>query len=164
MMTRAHPLPAAIEHTAPGALTPQTTADAIARLEHEHRLARTPQLARSHEAGEARADDDGVHHQSLPVFPCETRGIAAADPREPTWATSCPTPEGQSRAEGGKMARAMTVKTADPSPSSLPTALRPLPQGDGAEEALARRAAAGDTGAFDALVTLFGGRVFAVAF
>jgi RNA polymerase sigma-70 factor, ECF subfamily len=63
------------------------------------------------------------------------------------------------------MARAMTVKTADPSPSSsLPTALRPLPQGDGAEEALARRAAAGDTGAFDALVTLFGGRVFAVAF
>lgn len=61
------------------------------------------------------------------------------------------------------MARLMTVKTASPA-SDLPTALRPLPAGDGAEEALAVRAAQGDTGAFDALVTLFGGRVFAVAF
>jgi RNA polymerase sigma-70 factor (ECF subfamily) len=40
----------------------------------------------------------------------------------------------------------------------------PLPQGDGAEEALAQRAQSGDAGAFDALVTLLGGRVFAVAF
>lgn len=61
------------------------------------------------------------------------------------------------------MARLMTVKTA--APLSAPRApLRPLPAGDGAEEALAVRAAQGDTGAFDALVTLFGGRVFAVAF
>jgi RNA polymerase sigma-70 factor (ECF subfamily) len=36
--------------------------------------------------------------------------------------------------------------------------------GDGAEEALAMRAADGDAGAFDALVTVFQGRVFAVAF
>lgn len=35
--------------------------------------------------------------------------------------------------------------------------------GDGVEEALAARAAAGDAGAFDALVTLFGSRVFSVA-
>lgn len=34
---------------------------------------------------------------------------------------------------------------------------------EGVEEALARRAAAGDVGAFDALVTLFGSRVFSVA-
>ena len=34
---------------------------------------------------------------------------------------------------------------------------------DGVEEALAARAAAGDMGAFDALVTLLGGRVFSVA-
>src|SRR5262245_7867004 len=34
---------------------------------------------------------------------------------------------------------------------------------DGVEEALAARAAAGDAGAFAALVTLFGGRVFSVA-
>ena len=34
---------------------------------------------------------------------------------------------------------------------------------DGVEEGLAARAAAGDAGAFDALVTLFGGRVFSVA-
>lgn len=45
-----------------------------------------------------------------------------------------------------------------------PAPLRPLPQGDGAEEALAQRAASGDTGAFDALVTLFTSRVFAVAY
>ncbi|MBI1945787.1 MAG: sigma-70 family RNA polymerase sigma factor [Deltaproteobacteria bacterium] len=61
------------------------------------------------------------------------------------------------------MARLMTVKSATPA-AALPTALRPLPTGEGAEEALALRAAQGDTGAFDALVTLFGGRVFAVAF
>lgn len=36
-------------------------------------------------------------------------------------------------------------------------------QTPGVEEALAARAAAGDAGAFDALVTLFGGRVFSVA-
>lgn len=35
--------------------------------------------------------------------------------------------------------------------------------GDGVEEALAARAAAGDAGAFDALVTLFGSRVMSVA-
>lgn len=45
--------------------------------------------------------------------------------------------------------------------------LSPLPPartGDGADEALARRAAAGDAGAFDALVVLYTDRVFAVAF
>jgi RNA polymerase sigma-70 factor (ECF subfamily) len=59
------------------------------------------------------------------------------------------------------MARAMTAESVarPPAPS-----LTPLPTGDGAEEALAARAAAGDTGAFDALVTIFTGRVFAVAF
>ena len=61
------------------------------------------------------------------------------------------------------MARLMTVKTASPL-REPPLALRPLPTGEGVEEALALRAAQGDTGAFDALVTLFGGRVFAVAF
>lgn len=58
----------------------------------------------------------------------------------------------------------MTVKTAAPAPVRAVSALRPLPQGDGAEEALAQRAAQGDAGAFDALVTLFSNRVFAVAF
>ncbi len=63
------------------------------------------------------------------------------------------------------MARAMTAKTTDEArPRPAATSLRPLPQGDGAEEALAERAAQGDTGAFDALVTLFSGRVFAVAY
>jgi RNA polymerase sigma-70 factor, ECF subfamily len=64
------------------------------------------------------------------------------------------------------MAPAMTVKTAEPAPlrAAPPRPLRPLPEGDGAEEALAERAAQGDGGAFDALVTLFSGRVFAVAF
>ena len=64
------------------------------------------------------------------------------------------------------MARAMTAKPDAPQtvPPLAPRPLRPLPQGDGAEEALAERAAQGDTGAFDALVTLFSGRVFAVAF
>ena len=64
------------------------------------------------------------------------------------------------------MARAMTAKVEDPAPraSASPSVMRPLPQGDGAEEALALRAAQGDTGAFDALVTLFSNRVFAVAF
>lgn len=58
----------------------------------------------------------------------------------------------------------MTAKTLQPEPPK-PAPLRPLlPQGDGAEEALAGRAASGDTGAFDALVTLFQSRVFAVAY
>ena len=56
------------------------------------------------------------------------------------------------------MMHAVTAKTLEPTP------LRPLvPQADGAEEALAKRAAAGDASAFDALVTLFTSRVFAVA-
>jgi RNA polymerase sigma-70 factor (ECF subfamily) len=55
----------------------------------------------------------------------------------------------------------MTLKAAP----TVPAPLRPpLPQGDGAEEALAARALSGDTGAFDALVTLFTSRVFAVAY
>jgi RNA polymerase sigma-70 factor (ECF subfamily) len=61
------------------------------------------------------------------------------------------------------MMPSVSLKPADAT-DRAPTALRPLPQGDGAEEALAQRAAAGDTGAFDALVTLFSSRVFAVAF
>lgn len=62
------------------------------------------------------------------------------------------------------MARAMTARETKPTETLNTSALCPLPQGDGAEEALAARAAAGDTGAFDALVTLFSGRVFAVSF
>jgi RNA polymerase sigma-70 factor (ECF subfamily) len=45
-------------------------------------------------------------------------------------------------------------------PAAVPPAATPH---DGAEEALALRAAAGDAAAFDALVTLLGNRVFAVA-
>jgi RNA polymerase sigma-70 factor (ECF subfamily) len=68
------------------------------------------------------------------------------------------------------MVRAMTVHDEPVAVKQAPTSpLRPLPQysqagGDGAEEALAARAAQGDTGAFDALVTLFSSRVFSVAF
>ncbi len=47
---------------------------------------------------------------------------------------------------------------ADPAPRRAAAA------NDGAEEALAARAAAGDASAFDALVARFSGRVFAVAF
>jgi RNA polymerase sigma-70 factor (ECF subfamily) len=49
---------------------------------------------------------------------------------------------------------------AAPSPTA---ADRGAANGDGVEEALAARAVAGDAGAFDALVTLFGSRVMSVA-
>lgn len=62
------------------------------------------------------------------------------------------------------MAPAMTAKTADPPQPRPPLPFRALPQGDGADEALAERAAKGDAGAFDALVALFSSRVFSVAF
>lgn len=50
------------------------------------------------------------------------------------------------------------TQRADPSP------LPPAQGAEGTDEALARRAAAGDPGAFDALVVLYTDRVFAVAF
>jgi RNA polymerase sigma-70 factor, ECF subfamily len=53
------------------------------------------------------------------------------------------------------MARAMALVAPEQTTTERP---------DGAEEMLASRAAAGDPGAFDALVALFTGRVFAVAF
>lgn len=55
------------------------------------------------------------------------------------------------------MARAMAL----PAETSPPA---PAAAHDGADELLAARAAAGDPGAFDALVALFSGRVFAVAY
>lgn len=57
--------------------------------------------------------------------------------------------------------RAVTTSLPTSSSSSSTTAAAAATEG--VEEALARRAAAGDTGAFDALVTLFGSRVFSVA-
>ena len=65
------------------------------------------------------------------------------------------------------MAGAMTAKAdQQKAPPRAPvSSLKPLPlSGDGVEDALAQRAAQGDAGAFDALVTLLGGRVYGVAF
>jgi RNA polymerase sigma-70 factor, ECF subfamily len=64
------------------------------------------------------------------------------------------------------MARPMTLKADDLDARAPVAPIRAAVAGasDGAEEALAMRAAAGDAGAFDALVTLFSSRVFAVAF
>jgi len=45
-----------------------------------------------------------------------------------------------------------------------PLAPRTGPQGEDVDEQIGRKAAAGDMGAFDALVTLYTGRVFAVAY
>lgn len=61
------------------------------------------------------------------------------------------------------MARAMAklAPTAETAPRPADDGAPGVP---GAEEMLAARAAAGDPGAFDALVALFSGRVFAVAF
>jgi RNA polymerase sigma-70 factor, ECF subfamily len=50
-----------------------------------------------------------------------------------------------------------------PGNASKPALLRPSEPVVGVEEQLAARAAAGDAGAFDALVTLLGNRVFSVA-
>lgn len=55
----------------------------------------------------------------------------------------------------------MTTGRADLSPLPPPSRPAPSPEGD---EALAVRAAAGDPGAFDALVVLYSERVFSVAF
>ena len=79
--------------------------------------------------------------------------------------TAKPEPsDGPSHAPRGvSAAPTHATRATQASPSGQATSLRPLPQGDGAEEALAARAAQGDTGAFDALVTLFSARVFAVA-
>ena len=60
----------------------------------------------------------------------------------------------------GATIRGVTARPASLGPPPAPDA---RPVHDGVEEGLAARAAAGDAGAFDALVTLFGGRVFSVA-